>query len=85
MRIREFLTDIGAQEADWDEQLACASCGAPILELHTLGARHEALSLERVTWYDGRPAHEDDEIICPRCGSHSPVGRPYMREPLRTA
>ena len=85
MRIGEFLIDIGTQQADWDEELACASCGAPILELHTSGARHEALSIERVTWFDEQPAHADDQIVCPRCGSRSPIARPHLRDLLRTA
>jgi DNA-directed RNA polymerase subunit RPC12/RpoP len=85
MRIGEFLLEIGELPADWDEWLACASCGAPILELHSRGAEPRPLTIERVRWYDDRTASDDEEIVCPRCGSRSPIARPHMRDPLPVA
>lgn len=85
MRIQEFLIDVGPLSPDWDEQLACASCGAAILELHSKGASAGELTMDRVLWYDGRPADREQEIVCPHCGSRSPVAQPYMRDPLQTA
>lgn len=85
MRVREFLEDIGRLEPDWDEELVCASCASAILELHSRGAHGRVLGIERVRWYDGRPAGGDDEIVCPRCGCRSPIGRPHMRDPLPAA
>lgn len=82
MRVSEFLREIGTLPTDWDEELYCAACGAPILELHSLGAVRQPLDVELVRWANDRPARNDDEIVCPRCGCRSPVGRPHLRDPL---
>ena len=82
MRVGEFLTEIVHLEPDWDEELKCASCGAAILELHSRGAPADMLGVERVQWADGNAATGVDDIICPRCGSRSPIARPHLREPL---
>ncbi len=82
MKIGEFLAELGALPADWDEELACASCGTAILELHSRGTASGRLSVDLVSWYDGRPASASDDIVCPHCGSRAPIARPYMRDPL---
>jgi hypothetical protein len=82
MHVGKFLEDIGQLGPDWDEQLECSSCGAPILELHSRGAPGPMLAIERVQWSDGHPARQDDDIVCPQCGCRSPVGHPHIREPL---